>query len=181
MGTRFNECTEDLTVSDVDSTNNVSINDVIGNKEDTAKAPSATTSVISILKKIYELVLAGSGGGDPTQTVYVQVTSAADAATDTTLLTAADNVIVECVTVRANTGQTTDLTSCPVKAGTNKVLTIIDDKDGKQTNLDATDKQISWNGRIQLPTAGTIVMEHDGSGSTALDLTVSILYRGTIV
>ena len=180
MGERFIEGEGDLTVSVPDSTNNTTINDVIGNKADTAQVPSNTTSIVSILKKIYDVVIAIAGGSDPLQVVYIDVASAANA-TDTTLLTADGNVIIESVIVQANSSQTGDMTSCGVYGGVNNVLTIIDHKDGKRINFDAANKQVGWGGYIHISHGSTLVMEHVGAGNAALDLTTSVLYRGKII
>lgn len=181
MGDRFIEGAEDLAVSSVDSNDNATINDVIGNKEDTARVPSSTTSIVSILKKIYTAVLSISGGEAHVQIAYVDVTSPANSGTDTTLLTADGDVMIESVIIQANASQTTDMDSCGVYGGTNNVLTLIDHKDGKRSNLNATNKQVGWSGYIHLSTGSTLVMEHAGSGTGALDITVSIIYRGEII
>ncbi len=180
MGDRFIEGAEDLSVSDVGSTDNDTINDVIGNKEDIAQIPSNTTSIVSILKKIYDVVITIAGGSDPEQVTYIDITSAANSIPDTTILTADGNVILESVIVQADSAQTTDMTSIGVYGGINKVLTLIDNKDGKHVNFDATNKQVAWTGVLYLPHDGKLVMDHVGTGGAALDLTVSIIYRGKL-
>jgi len=179
MGDRFIEGAEDLSVPTIDSTDNATINDVIGNKEDTAQTPSSTTSIISILKKIYNLVLSISGEAGHSKVEYVNVTSPANSG-DTTLITADTDIIVENVIVEAVTPQTSDMTSCGVFGGANNILTLIDHKDGKLANFNAINKQVSWSGCIHLSHDGTLAMEHVGTGNGALDLKVSIMFRGKI-
>ena len=181
MGDRFIEGAEDLSVSTIDSTDNTTINDVIGNKEDTAQVPSSTTSIISILKKIYSVVISISGSSDPIQVKYIKVTSPANSPTDTTLITADGNVMIESVIVQADSAQTIDMTSCGIYGGTNNVLEIINHKDGKYSNLDAVNKQIGWSGYVHLSDGVSLVMEHVGNDTGVLDLTVSIMYRGDII
>ena len=118
----------------------------------------------------------GREAGVP-QVIEVSVTSAANAASDTVLATVtAQPCIIESVILRANTAQTTDLGSCSIYGGTGKVITFIDAGDATRANLDATSKQIAWTGSVYLNTGETIVMEHNGTGSSALDLTVIIKY-----
>ena len=180
MGGRFIENGVDITVPDANSTDNVTMMDVIGNKTDTSQIPSNTTSIVSIIKKIYDVVIAIFDGSDPLQVAYIDVISPANAG-DTTLLTADGNVIIESVIVQANSSQTNDMTSCGVYGGTNNVLTIINHKDGKQINLNAPNKQVGWGGHIHISHGNVLVMEHVGTGNTVLDLTVSVIYRGKII
>lgn len=114
------------------------------------------------------------------QILEVSVTSAANAAADTVLATAtAQPCIAEVVILRADAAQTTDLSSCPIKGCTGKVITFINAGNATQANLDATSKQLTWKegGPIYLNTGETIVMEHNGTGATALDLTIIIIYK----
>lgn len=116
-----------------------------------------------------------------TQIKTIAVTAAANAAVDTTLGTVTtQGCIIQGVVVHADAAQTADLTSCPVLGGAAKVLTFISATDAIQANIDAEDKQIGWDGEVYLPTGSTIVMVHNGSGATALDLTVTIRYAASV-
>ncbi len=113
------------------------------------------------------------------QYLEVSVTSAANAG-DTTLATVASgNVVVKSITVRADAAQTGDMTNLAVKGGTSKVVTFIPAAQALQADFDATGKQVAWIGAAELHSGETIVMEHTGSGATALNLTVTIEYEAS--
>jgi len=111
------------------------------------------------------------------QVIEVPVTSAANAG-DVTIATITDQpCVIDSIIIHANTAQTSDLTSCAVYGGAGKVVTFISDTDATQANLDAADKQVSWTGAVRLAAGKTIVMSLVGTGSTAVDLTVTITYH----
>ena len=113
------------------------------------------------------------------QMLEVSVTSAANAV-DTVLATGTiQPCIVESVIIRADAPQTMNLTSCPIKGCAGKIITFINAGNATQPNLDATSKQVSWTGSVYLNTGETLVMEHNGTWHTALNLTVIIVYRAT--
>lgn len=116
------------------------------------------------------------------QTKITSITAAANAASDTTLATVATGgVLVRGVVIHADAAQTADLTSCPVMGGAGKAITIIAAADALAADFNAENKQVSWTGEIYLPVGATIVMVHNGTGATALDLTVSIRYKPTVL
>lgn len=116
-----------------------------------------------------------------TQVKTISVTAAANAAADTTLGTVTtQGCIIQGVVIHADAAQTADLTSCPVHGGAAKVLTFIDAATAIQASLDAENKQLGWDGEVYLPTGSTIVMVHNGSGATALELTVTIRYVSVV-
>jgi len=115
-----------------------------------------------------------------TQVIEVSVTSAANAG-DVTIATVTDQpCVIDSIIIHADTAQTTDLTSCAVYGGAGKVVTFISDTDATQANLDAADKQVSWTGAVRLAAGKTIVMSLVGTGSTAVDLTVTITYHAAV-
>ena len=116
-----------------------------------------------------------------TQVKTVSVVAAANAGADTTLGTVTTQpCIIQGVVIHADAAQTADLTSCPVLGGAAKVLTFISAADATQANLSAENKQRGWDGEVYLPTGSTIVMVHNGTGATALDLTVTLRYVATV-
>jgi hypothetical protein len=140
--------------------------DTIDDKVDTvdSNVDTINTNVVSIKE-------------NDRNTLEVAVITAANSAVDTVLATVADDyVAIEKITVVANTAQTADMTSIAIKGGASKVITFIDAASGVQANLDAEDKQLTWEGSIALNVADTIVMEHVGTDVTPLDLTVIITY-----
>ena len=116
-----------------------------------------------------------------TQVKVISVTAEANAGTDTTLGTVTtQGCIIQGVVVHADTAQTANLTSCPVHGGAAKILTFVDAANATQANLNATNKQVGWDGEVYLPTGATIVMVHNGTGVAALNLTVTIRYVATV-
>ncbi len=112
------------------------------------------------------------------QVKVVAVTANANAASDTTLGTGnTAGVTIDSVIVRAVAAQTADLTSCPIYGGVGKVVTFIAPGTATQANLDATDKQVSWTGAVSIATGKTLVMEHNGTGVTPLNQSITINYH----
>ena len=112
----------------------------------------------------------------------MSVTAAANAGADTVLATiVAQPCLIESIVVHADAGQTGDLTSCPVYGGTGKVVTFVGPAVAVQAALDAADKQVAWTGAVRFAAGETLVMEHNGTGATALDLTVTISYRACVL
>ncbi len=119
-----------------------------------------------------------TGIGQP-QVKEFSVTSAANAGADTTVATVAGgSVIVTSLIVQADAAQTADMTNIAVKGGVDKVLTFIDAAEGGRAEFDAEDEQVAWSAAkgMRLKSGSTIVMEHEGTGATALDLTVAITF-----
>ena len=142
--------------------------------------PLALTDEVLIVHKAVAAAIACAAGR--VQVLEVSVTSAANAAADTVIATvAAQPCLIEGVIIRANAVQTTDLSSCPIKGGTNKVLTFINAGNATQPNLDAIGKQITWSilYGTYLAVGEDLRMEHNGVGATALNLKVIIVYRAT--
>ena len=123
---------------------------------------------------------AGPYEKNKSRTIAVDVTAAANDGSDTTLATVVNQpCIITNVVILANSAQTGDLTSCPTFAGAAKVVILNPVAEAIQANLDAEDKQLWWSGYVALKSGKTIVMEHNGTGATALDLTVYITYYPT--
>jgi hypothetical protein len=111
-----------------------------------------------------------------TQFFQKNITSAANAgAVD--IATVAGVVFIEAITVRSKGATTANLTNITVVGGTLNVIEFVDDVTGVQANLDATDKQVAWEGYVELPNAVKIQMVLTGIAGTAVDLQVTIKYR----
>lgn len=119
-----------------------------------------------------------------TQVLEVSVTSAANAGDVTLATITAQPCIIDSIIIHADAGQTGDLTSCAIYGGAAKVLTFIDATDAIQANLNAADKQVGWSasnsGNVRLAATKTIVMTLAGTGATAVNLTVTIIYRSAV-
>jgi len=111
-----------------------------------------------------------------TQIKEVSITAAANA-TDTTVATiTAQPCLIKSIVVHADAAQTGDMTSCAVEGGTNQVVEFISAVTAVQANLDAADKQVSWTGAVRFAAADVISIDLQGTGPTAVDLTVTIEY-----
>jgi hypothetical protein len=115
-----------------------------------------------------------------THKLVVSVTVAANAGSDTLLATVtAQPCIIHAIIVHADAAQPAHMTNAAVKGGASKVVTFIAAADLVQADVDAADKQVAVDfgaaGR-RLAATKTIVMEHTGTGTDALDLTVTLIY-----
>lgn len=107
----------------------------------------------------------------------VSVTAAANAGVTTVATVTTQPCQIESIIVHADAAQTGDMTSCAVKGGASQVVTFISAATATQANLDAADKQVSWTGAVRLAATKTIAIDLQGTGATAVDLTVTIKYR----
>ncbi len=115
------------------------------------------------------------------QVKVVAVTANANAASDTTLGTAnTQGVTIDSIIARAVAAQTANLTSCPIYGGVAKAITFIGPATATQADLDATDKQVRYMGAVDIATGKTLVMEHNGTGATPLNLSVTINYHANV-
>jgi len=104
------------------------------------------------------------------------ITSAANAgAVD--IATVAGVVFVEAIVVRSKGVTTANLTNIQVLGGTSNVIVFIDDVTGLRANLDAQDKQVAWDGSVELPNGVKIQIVLTGIADTAVDLQVTVKYR----
>ena len=71
------------------------------------------------------------------------------------------------------------MTTCAVEGGTGQVIEFIPVGSATQANLNATDKQVGWVGIAYLIAGKTITIDLLGTGATAVDLTVIVMYRPT--
>jgi len=154
--------------------------DVLGLKTDTAIAVKDDTSgAMRYLKGLMDAVGGTSGSrlAGKAQTFEKSITSAANAGDVTVATVTTQPCLIESIVVHADAAQTGDLTSAGMFGGAGKVITFIPAADALQADLDAADKQIAWTGAVRLAAGKTIVISLDGTGATAVDLTVSIKYR----
>lgn len=138
-------------------------------------------AVIDAIKSVVDALgaIAATDKG-VTQTFEKAVTAAANAGADTTLATVAGgSVVVTKIIVFAVAAQTGDMTNATVVGGAGKALTFIAAADLVQADVDAEDKQVAWSGEMRLNTGDTIVMEHTGTNTTALNLVVAITFHAS--
>ena len=114
------------------------------------------------------------------QVLEVSITAAANAAGTLVATVTTQPCVIESIIIHADTVQTGDMTSCAVEGGAAQVITFIGPGDAIQANLDAIDKQVSWIGSIRLAATKTIEIDLQGTGATAVDLTIIIKYRASV-
>jgi len=111
-----------------------------------------------------------------TQVIEVSVTADANATVTTVATVTTQPCMIKSVVIHADAAQTGDMTSCAVEGGTNQVVEFVGAATAIQANLDAADKQVSWTGAVRLAATEVISIDLQGTGATAVDLTVTIEY-----
>lgn len=111
------------------------------------------------------------------QILEVSITDAANAGVTTVATVGTGPCLIESVVIHADAAQTGDMTSCAVEGGVGQVVEFIGAADAIQANLDAADKQVGWTGAVRLAVGKTITIDLQGTGATAVDLTIVIKYR----
>lgn len=164
-----------------DSTANQFMEQVVGSKVDAAAAgtPSSVESIIAYAKQLVVERLALTDKGK-TQVIEVSITAAANAGVTTVATITTQPCVIESIVVHADAAQTGDLTSIAVKGGASQVVQFISASVGAQANLDAADKQVAWTGVARFAATKTIIIDLQGTGATALNLTVTIVYRAAV-
>lgn len=114
------------------------------------------------------------------QVVEKSITNAANAGLVTVGTITSQPCLVKSLVIHANAAQTGDMTSCAVKGGVSQVVEFIGAGDAIQANLDAADKQVSWYGAVRHAATKTIVIDLQGTGATAVDLTITIEYEACV-
>ena len=110
----------------------------------------------------------------------IGVAANAGATTVATVAASGGGCIIESIIVHADAAAHADLTSAAVTGGASNVISFLTAAQTIQDNLDAADKQVAWTGAVYLAHGKTIVITPAGTGSTALDFTVSVTYRASV-
>ncbi|GAF77522.1 unnamed protein product, partial [marine sediment metagenome] len=108
------------------------------------------------------------------------ITAAANAGITTVATIGSQPCVIESVIIHADADQTDDMTTCAVEGGVGQVIEFIGTNDAIEANLDAADKQVGWTGIVRLAVGKIIYIDLQGSGATAVDLTVIITYRACV-
>ncbi|MBC8315545.1 MAG: hypothetical protein H8E51_08575 [Bacteroidetes bacterium] len=111
-----------------------------------------------------------------TQIMEVSVTAAANAGLTTLATITTQPCLLKSIVIHSDGATTADLTSAAVKGGASQVKEFISAATAAKANIDAANEQVSWTGAARLPATTTIVMDLQGTGATAVDLTVTIEY-----
>lgn len=114
------------------------------------------------------------------QVLEVSVTVAANAGVTTLATVTTQPCVIKRVVLHADTVQTGDLTTAAIEAGASQVVTLIGTGDATQANLNAIDKQVAWEGSVRLAATKTLTINLQGTGATAVDLTVTIEYEAAV-
>ncbi len=109
--------------------------------------------------------------------IEVSITAAANAGITAVATVTLQPCLIESIVIHADAAQTADMTSCAVEGGVGQVVEFIGAADAVQASLDAADKQVSWTGVVRLAAGKIIYIDLQGTGATAVDLTVTIKYR----
>jgi len=113
------------------------------------------------------------------QVKEVSITAAANAGITTVATVATQPCVIEGIVIHADAAQTVDMTSCAVEGGVGQVVEFIGVVNAVQANLDAADKQVGWTGIVRLGVGKIVYIDLQGTGATAVDLTVVITYRAS--
>jgi len=111
-----------------------------------------------------------------TQIIEVSVTAAANAGVTTVATVTTQPCLIKSAVIHADAGQTADMTSCALEGGGSQVVEFIGSGSAIQASLSAADEQVSWTGAVRLAATRTITIDLQGTGATAVDLTVIIEY-----
>ena len=114
------------------------------------------------------------------QVMEFSVTAAANAGVTTVATITTQPCLIKRVVIHADAGQTLDMTSCALKGGTAQSVELIAAGVAIQASLDATDKQVSASGAWRLAATKTIDIDLQGTGATAVDLTITIEYEACV-
>ncbi len=114
------------------------------------------------------------------QILEVPITAAANGGITTVATVTTQPCLIESVVIHADAAQTGDMTTCAVEGGVGQVVEFIGVGDATQANLDAADKQVAWTGAVRLAATKIIYIDLQGTGATAVDLTITIKYRAAV-
>ncbi len=108
------------------------------------------------------------------------ITAAANAGLTTVATITDQGCWIEGIIEHSDGATTADLTSAAIKGGASQVVEFISAVVAIQADIDAENKQVGWDGVVWLPAGATIVIDLQGTGATAVDLTVPIKYRSSV-
>jgi hypothetical protein len=114
------------------------------------------------------------------QIIEVSITAAANAGVTTVATITSQPCLIKSIVIHADAAQTGDMTTCAVEGGVLQVVEFIGVGSATQANLDAADKQVPWTGAVRLAATKTITIDLQGTGATAVDLTVTIEYEACV-
>lgn len=112
-----------------------------------------------------------------TQIREFSITAAANAGVINVATITTQPCLIKSIVLQSNGATTGDLTSAAIEGGASSVIEFIDTTISAKANIDAADKEVAWSGSVRLAATKTITIDLQGTGSTAVDFTVSIEYE----
>ena len=174
---------ESVVTAIANSTDNLFMKDVVGNKTDTSAIPSNTTSIVAMLKMIYASLSATSPtaiGALQVKTTTIDLNQAA--ATYTLLTGTTQAITLEKLTFRVPNVDISGgaLTSISIHTDDVTPAVIFNVADGNLANL-TQEASLGWTGAIPIP-IGTIIQLTiaGGAGGVACVCDIATQYRANV-
>ncbi len=152
-----------------------------------AGKPTAADEIASVLEDTGTdgvvrdvLTTGGSRLAGAPQIIEVSITAAANAGITAVATITDQPCLIESIVVHADGIQTGDMTSCAIEGGVNQVVEFISAAVAVQAALDAADKQVAFTGAVRFAAGKIIYIDLQGTGATAVDLTITIKYRACV-
>lgn len=111
-----------------------------------------------------------------TQIYSYNITSAANAGVTTVGTITTQSCMIKRIVLMSNGATTADLTSAAIEGGNGQAVEFISAATAVKASIDALDEQVSFSGAAVLNAADTITVDLQGTGATAVDLTVFVEY-----
>ena len=143
-------------------------------KEQTDKIPTEINKTTLILNRVADTKLGKR------QVLTVPITDLSNAGSTLVATITAQACTIEKVILTADGVTTADLTSAAIKGGAADVIEFISAATAVTASINAADEQVSYDGGAVIPATGTINIDLQGGGSTAVALKVIIVYFANV-
>jgi len=143
-------------------------------KEQTDKIPAEINKTTLILNRVADTKLGKR------QVLTVPITDLSDAGSTLVATITAQACTIEKVILTADGVTTADLTSAAITGGAAGAIEFISAATAVTASINAADEQVSYDGAAVVPATGTINIDLQGGGSTAVALKVIIVYFANV-
>ena len=143
-------------------------------KEQTDKIPTEINKTTLILNRVADTKLGKR------QVLTVPITDLSDAGSTLVATITAQACTIEKVILTADGVTTANLTSAAIKGGAAGAIEFISAATAVTASINAADEQVSYDGGAVIPATGTINIDLQGGGSTAVALKVIIVYFANV-
>ena len=143
-------------------------------KEQTDKIPAEINKTTLILNRVADTKLGKR------QVLTVPITDLSDAGSTLVATITAQACTIEKVILTADGVTTADLTSAAITGGAAGAIEFISAATAVTASINAADEQVSYDGGAVIPATGTINIDLQGGGSTAVALKVIIVYFANV-